>query len=204
MCHCHWCCSNYSTASFFLSWSHLCGCLYFYSQDIPSWKSKVHYRTNTSDFLCCKTWFQVPCTSEIPRIFRVLSLSFLIVLKCTRPCSSGWFIPQNAQVTSAPDIFCDFFIYLFGSLSFSRWLSQIDNMCMNLIWGPKWLSWHPSIRCITCVWQGFRSGGQKRKWSNLAFWLFLHELFGRGVMGLYSWSIPKYIKINLVQTHAFL
>lgn len=64
-----------------LSFVCLCECLYFYSQDIPPQKSKGHYRTDTPNFLCCKTLLQVLCASEIPRIFMVLSLSLLTVLQ---------------------------------------------------------------------------------------------------------------------------
>lgn len=69
-------------ASFYLDLSFvcLCECLYFYSQDIPLWKSKGHYGTDAPNFLCCKTWLHIPHVSGIPRILRVLSLSFFAVL----------------------------------------------------------------------------------------------------------------------------
>lgn len=107
-----------------LSFVSLCECFYFYSQGIPSRKSKGHYRSDTPNFLCCKTWLQIPCTSEIPRIFGVLSLSFLTVLysEVYKILQSGQLIPQKPQSISAQGLFCDFLVVCLGlSLLVSGW-----------------------------------------------------------------------------------
>lgn len=89
----------------------LCKCLYFYSQDFSSWKSKGHCSTNASNFLWCSTLLQIPCASEIPRISRILSLSFVTVFhsEIHRLFIPGEFISKSVQETSASGLFCELF-----------------------------------------------------------------------------------------------